>query len=226
MAAPADEMLHAKLPAHHDEHDEHDEHHEHHDRHDQPGENHHDSRSESHDASDDPSHGPSHGPSHDEGRDAAAKAAPGAPITDEEYSDLGRTVGQLLHRVMRARQENDGGGTAVLGMLAKCGPVRASDLAKELFLDLSTVSRHVQHLERDGLIERAPDPRDRRATTLHLTALGRKHLDDFWQRKIEAMREGLDDWDPEEMRTLLRLLRRYVEDYVGKNVGRGPGTSS
>ena len=175
-------------------------------------------------------HHETHEPSTDDDgtdrRTHGRQAAPGAPVTDEEYSDLGRTVGQLLHRAMRARQENDGGGTAVLGMLAKCGPVRASDLARELFLDLSTVSRHVQHLERDGLIERAPDPHDRRATTLHLTGLGTKHLDDFWQRKIEAMREGLDDWDPQEMRTLLRLLRRYVEDYPGRNVARGPGTDN
>lgn len=151
----------------------------------------------------------------DQHEDHDENAAPGAPITDEEYTELGRTLGMLLHRIMRARQENDGGGTAVLAMIAKCGPVRASDVAKELFLDLSTISRHVQHLERDGLIERAPDPNDRRATTLHLTGLGEKHMDDFWQRRIEAMREGLGDWDPEEMRTLMRLLNRYVEDYIG-----------
>jgi DNA-binding MarR family transcriptional regulator len=145
------------------------------------------------------------------------------PITDEEYSDLGRTMGMLLHRIMRARQESDGGGTAVLAMLSKCGPVRASDLARELFLDLSTVSRHVQHLERDGLIERAPDPSDRRATTLHLTGLGEKHIDDFWQRRIDAMRDGLGHWDPQEMRTLITLMHRYVEDYIGI-LGKGPGT--
>jgi DNA-binding MarR family transcriptional regulator len=157
---------------------------------------------------------------HDEGHDGAP--GPGTPITDEEYTELGKTLGMLLHRFMRARQENDGGGTAVLAMIAKCGPVRASDVAKELFLDLSTVSRHVQHLERDGLIERAPDPSDRRATTLHLTGLGEKHITDFWQRRIDAMREGLGGWDPEEMRTLMRLLNRYVDDYIGI-LGRASG---
>lgn len=147
------------------------------------------------------------------------------PVTDEEYSDLGRTIGMLLHRIMRARQENDSGGTAVLAMLSKCGPVRASDLAKELFLDLSTVSRHVQHLERDGLIERAPDPHDRRATTLHLTGLGEKHIDDFWQRRIDAMRDGLGHWEPEEIRTLMRLMHRYAEDYTSI-LGKGPGSDA
>lgn len=147
------------------------------------------------------------------------------PITDDEYSELGRSMGMLLHRMLRARQENDGGGTAVLAMVAKCGPIRASELAKELFLDLSTISRHVQHLERDGLIERAPDPNDRRATILTLTGLGEKHMTAHWQRRIDAMREGLGHWDPDEMRTLIRLMGAYVEDFiaiVGRNQSGNP----
>lgn len=188
---------------------------------DQPENLHADDRSDSADVSGNASSNTSKvGSTGDEGGEA-----PSGPITDEEYSDLGRTIGMLLHRIMRARQESDSGGKAVLAMLSKCGPVRASDLAKELFLDLSTVSRHVQHLERDGLIERAPDPHDRRATTLHLTGLGEKHIDDFWQRRIDAMRDGLDHWDPADMRTLMSLMHRYVEDYTGI-LGKGPGADN
>jgi DNA-binding MarR family transcriptional regulator len=151
------------------------------------------------------------------------------PLTDEEYSELGKTMGMLFQRIMRARKEPEGGQLAALGMLSKCGPVRSSDLAKELFLDQSTVSRHVAHLEADGLIEKVADPDDRRATQLHLTELGHKHIQDFWHKRIEAMREGFEHWDPEDLRTLTRLMTRYVEDFsaiVAKNAEskNGPTT--
>ncbi|NUR61560.1 MAG: winged helix-turn-helix transcriptional regulator [Catenulispora sp.] len=145
---------------------------------------------------------------------------PGEPLSDEEYSELGKTIGMLFRGIMRARKEPEGGQISALMMLSKCGPVRSSDLAKELFLDQSTISRHVAHLEADGLVEKVADPTDRRATQLHLTELGRQHVQDFWHKRIEAMREGFEHWDPEELRTLSRLMTRYVEDFsamVAKN---------
>ena len=145
---------------------------------------------------------------------------PGERLSDEEYSELGKTIGMLFQRIMRARKEPDGGQASVLAMLARCGPIRSSDLAKELYLDQSTVSRHVAHLETAGLVEKVADPEDRRATQLHLTELGHKYVQDFWHKRIEAMREGLDHWDPEDLRTLKRLMGRYVEDFgaiIGKS---------
>ncbi|NUR26490.1 MAG: winged helix-turn-helix transcriptional regulator [Catenulispora sp.] len=135
------------------------------------------------------------------------------PLSDEEFTELGKTVGMLFQRIMRARKEPEGGQISALMMLAKCGPVRSSDLAKELFLDQSTVSRHVAHLEASGLVEKVADPTDGRATQLHLTELGTKHVQDFWQQRITAMREGFEHWDPEDLRTLSRLMVRYVEDF-------------
>ena len=144
----------------------------------------------------------------------------GEPLSDEEYSELGRTIGMLFRGIMRARKEPEGGQIAALMMLSKCGPVRSSDLAKELFLDQSTISRHIAHLEADGLVEKVADPTDRRATRLHLTELGQKNVKDYWQKRIETMREGFQHWDPEDMRTLSRLMVRYVEDFsaiIAKN---------
>lgn len=154
----------------------------------------------------------------------------GEPLSDEEYSELGKTMGMLFQRIMRSRKEPEGGQLAALGMLSRCGPVRSSDLAKELFLDQSTVSRHVAHLEADGLVEKVADPSDGRATQLHLTDLGRKHIQDFWQKRIDAMREGFGHWDPEDLRTLSGLMTRYIEDFsaiVAKNSDfkNGPTTA-
>jgi DNA-binding MarR family transcriptional regulator len=137
------------------------------------------------------------------------------PLTDEEFGALGKTLGTLIHYVMRARQDNaEAGMTSVLSVLAKCGPIRASEVAQLLFLDLSTVSRHVQNLERAGYVEKVADPTDRRAMTLHLTGEGKDHVEQIWERRIATMRENLSHWDPADLRKLTELLSRYSEDFA------------
>lgn len=147
------------------------------------------------------------------------------PLTDEEFGELGRTLGGLIHHVMRARQNPESGTVAILSTLAKCGPVRASELAQTLFLDLSTVSRHVQNLERAGYIEKVADPTDRRAMTLHLTTEGKDHVEHFWRVRTALMREGLSHWDPADLRTLTELLTRYSEDFAAI-IAKGANPSS
>ena len=137
------------------------------------------------------------------------------PLADQEFAELGKTLGTLIHYVMRARQDNpDAGMTSVLSILAKCGPIRASEVAQLLFLDLSTVSRHVQNLERAGYVEKVTDPKDRRAQTLHLTAEGKDHVEQIWTNRTATMREGLSHWDPADLRKLTELLSRYTDDFA------------
>jgi DNA-binding MarR family transcriptional regulator len=136
-------------------------------------------------------------------------------LTDEEFGELGKSLGLLVHNVMRARHDNpEAGAISVLSTLAKCGPVRSSELAQTLFLDLSTVSRHVQNLERSGYVEKVADPTDGRAMTLHLTPEGKDHIEHFWRRRTEMMRDGLSHWDAADLRTFAELLGRYAEDFV------------
>jgi DNA-binding MarR family transcriptional regulator len=139
---------------------------------------------------------------------------PEGALTDDEFRELGRTMGTLVHRILRLRSDNEMGTISVLSTLTKCGPARASDLARDLVLDLSTVSRHVQSLEKSGLVEKAADPTDRRAMTLHVTAEGKDYIERLWDRKLAQMREGLAHWEPEDLRTLTRLMGRYAEDYL------------
>lgn len=54
--------------------------------------------------------------------------------------------------------------------------LRMQDLGTQVVLSRSRVSRLVDELEADGLVERRPDPSDRRATLAHLTSLGRRAL--------------------------------------------------
>ncbi|RMF19937.1 MAG: MarR family transcriptional regulator [Deltaproteobacteria bacterium] len=51
--------------------------------------------------------------------------------------------------------------------------LRAVELGRRAGLEPSTMTGLLDRMEADGLIERRPDPNDRRALTIHLTEEGR-----------------------------------------------------
>ena len=74
------------------------------------------------------------------------------------------------------------------------GPVTATELARAMGLDKSTLSRTVEGLEQAGLVERGPHLDDARARRLTLTAAGRAQV------------KGIDRACDGGYRTLLRAL--------------------
>ncbi len=99
-----------------------------------------------------------------------------------------RTPGPTLER----------GSYAVLDLLVERGPVRASDLAPALDLDLSTVSRQVSGLIEAGLVLREADPRD-----------GRVLLHRVREQRRNAVREVVHGWEPAEVRSFAGMLARF-----------------
>ena len=83
---------------------------------------------------------------------------------------------------------------------------RITDLADLLGVDAPTVTRKVQQLERLGYVTREPDPTDRRASRIRLSATGR----DVLERVMAAHRERLvhvfGDVDGRGVRDLRRLV--------------------
>ncbi|MGQ4618388.1 MarR family transcriptional regulator [Nocardia sp. R7R-8] len=57
---------------------------------------------------------------------------------------------------------------------ANCGDYRMSDLANDIYLSQSALSRAVARLERDGLVQRTMCEQDRRAVFVCLTEKGRE----------------------------------------------------
>ncbi len=96
--------------------------------------------------------------------------------------------------------------------LACAGPTRPSDLAAELGLDLSTVSRHAQGLTQAGMVSRDPDPQDGRSLLLSLTQAGADHMSDAFRRREEAVAAATADWPAADVDTLRRLLGRLADD--------------
>lgn len=100
-------------------------------------------------------------------------------------------------------------GFYLLRMLEKCGPSRPSTLATHLEVDRSAMSRLIHGLDTLGLIERTPDPQDKRAYMLDLTVEGRERLGHV-RTSENPIANALHDWDEEDVRAFAAFLRRFV----------------
>jgi DNA-binding MarR family transcriptional regulator len=120
-----------------------------------------------------------------------------------------------IGRLIRQRNQGetlDTGSFWLLKTLAANGAMRVTDLATCTNLDPSTVSRHVTQLHRAGLIERTPDPDDRRAQRVQASSLGLRQLDAALRARLAVLERTLDSWEPQDVRELDRLLTRFVRD--------------
>jgi DNA-binding MarR family transcriptional regulator len=81
-------------------------------------------------------------------------------------------------------------------------PIRLSVLAESVELDPSTVSRQIRNLVGCGLIHKAPDPDDGRASLLTLSSRGRAVLDAVSEARRQALAAATQGWTDEE-RTVL-----------------------
>ena len=71
------------------------------------------------------------------------------------------------------------------------GPLRLGRLAEQLRTTDPTATRTVDALEELGLVERSPDPDDRRATHVAATAAGRERVARHRAVLVELVREPL-----------------------------------
>ena len=86
-----------------------------------------------------------------------------------------------------------------------------ADLSRRLGLDASTLVAVVDFLEREGLIQRIPDRRDRRRTPITLTSAGTDLLNQISPLDDESVLvKSLHLLGDEQSQQLLRLLSQFV----------------
>src|SRR5579862_5370245 len=85
-------------------------------------------------------------------------------------------------------------------------PATAQALRARLGLDSGYLSRLLRRLERDGLIEVAPDPGDRRRRLVTLTGAGRDRWAELERRSDDQARLLVDPLTPRQRERLARAL--------------------
>jgi DNA-binding MarR family transcriptional regulator len=162
--------------------------------------------------------------------DSQAKPGPAA-ATDPSRTvsaDLERALTQVARAILHLGVPQDAlaegkaldkSGYWLLVRVSEHGPIRLSDLAEAVELDLSTVSRQMRDLVHGGLITKVPDPHDGRASFLSLSARGAAVLESVSEARREALADALIDWSEEERATLATGLFRLVSGLQTKQKG-------
>jgi DNA-binding MarR family transcriptional regulator len=100
----------------------------------------------------------------------------------------------------------------VLAALREKDGRRMGDLSQTTSIEVSTLTRLVDNMEKMGLVERRRDPEDARAVALHVTAAGRKLT-----RRILPIAEryeavALEGFTLAEAEVLKQALRRLYDN--------------
>jgi DNA-binding MarR family transcriptional regulator len=131
-------------------------------------------------------------------------------------SDLGWALGTVMRSYLRVADEAVAGvpggarGYQVLSSAARGDRGSQLAMAQRLGVDRTVMTYLVDDLEKAGLVERKPDPADRRARRVLLTDAGRARLCDVERRMRKVEEHLLGPLEPTERRTLRTLLRRVA----------------
>lgn len=107
----------------------------------------------------------------------------------------------------------DWGGFDVLATLRRSGaPYRMTPtgLYRELVLTSGAMTNRLDVLERAGLVERQPDPNDRRGTLIELTKKGRALLDRAMEAHLQGEAQMVAHLSKDEQKRLADLLKKLL----------------
>ncbi|WP_328999099.1 MarR family transcriptional regulator [Kribbella sp. NBC_00709] len=145
-------------------------------------------------------------------RGVEPSVASGAPVE----ADLGWALGVVFRRYAKASaaalEGLPGGprGYQVLATTNAEGPKRQLDLAAQLGVDRTVMTYLLDDLEKAGLVQRRPDPADRRARLIAPTDEGVEALCDLERRLRSTEDEVLGILEESERASFRMLLQRVA----------------
>jgi DNA-binding MarR family transcriptional regulator len=149
---------------------------------------------------------------------ASPRTTPEAQVRG--HADLAARLRLAVVRTARRLRQEAGAGlspslTAALATIEASGPLTPSELAQREAIKRPAATRIVARLEAEGLVDRAADPGDGRATLIAATPAGRDLLRRVRRRKNEYLARRLRDLPAEDLVALERaadVLERLLED--------------
>ncbi|MBL8831578.1 MAG: MarR family transcriptional regulator [Rhodospirillales bacterium] len=152
---------------------------------------------------------------------AKLDAVPSATKPGECEYVLETQIGHLLRRAHQrhvAQFEKEVGDLdltptqfAALAKISERGEVSQNLLGRMTAMDPATIQGVIQRLMARGLIDRRPDPNDRRATLLRLSAPGRTLTREAIRRAHHVSKGVLEPLTPDDRAQLTALLRKLTD---------------
>lgn len=116
----------------------------------------------------------------------------------------------------------------VLSTLRRSGPtyqLAPKQLGQAALVSSGALTNRIDHLERAGLVERHPDPHDRRGLLIQLTAKGKARVDEILEDYLAAQAQLLHVFASSERRTAENLFRKLLIS-LEEDVRRQPAARS
>lgn len=137
-------------------------------------------------------------------------------MTDTPDTDTFGFIVNDLSRIIRAEMDRrtseaglgltTGEGRVLLNA-RRTGPIRQAVLAERLGIEAMTLSCLVDRLEKKGYVERQPDPNDRRAKLVTLTAAGDTVVSAIEPIAASIRADAARNVDPDDWQRLIVALR-------------------
>ena len=137
-------------------------------------------------------------------------------------TDLSRLIrAELDRRITDAGLGLTPGEGRTLAHAARAGLVRQNALAERMGVEAMTVSTYIDRLEAKGLVERVPDPDDRRAKLVRLTEAASETLGGVNAAAASIRSDASASMDPADWTALLRLLRQARDNLAELRAAQG-----
>jgi DNA-binding MarR family transcriptional regulator len=140
----------------------------------------------------------------------------------------GRLADEALERTAIASGLRRRGDYEVLALLRRVEPTLLTPLqvAQQLLSSQSGMTGKLDRLEEQGLIQRTPDPNDRRAVRLGITDSGRALVDDALTTNLSVYESMFDELSSTEVKDLEALLDKLLQRMDRLSRMREPWTTS
>ena len=144
----------------------------------------------------------------------ADPASPGFGLEHSPLFLMNRTISTYALRMERALRQvgADIPRWRVLMLASERGPISVSSIAELAVIRLSTATKVIQRLARDGLVTIARSPSDARVSEVRITAAGRRVARVVRRTASEIFRQAFADVGASEIRSFNRLLRRLHDN--------------
>lgn len=102
----------------------------------------------------------------------------------------------------------------VLMVLHSKSPASVSEIAEHSIVKLSTMTKIIQRMQKDGLVQTAPSTRDGRVTEVTITSKGDEAGKNAWEEANRIMEVAFSGFSKKERLTLTKLLQKLTDNLI------------